>query len=87
MPRQPFQTFTGLSAPLDRASVDTDQIIPKQYLTGTERNDLDVGLFNDWRYHDGDPSRPNPEFILNMPRYQGATVLVAGENFGCGSSR
>ncbi len=87
MPKQPFETFTGLAAPLNRANVDTDQIIPKQYLIGTGKNDLEIGLFNDWRYIDGVPGQPDPNFFLNQERYQGVSVLVAGDNFGCGSSR
>ena len=83
----PFDVHAGLAAPLPRVNVDTDQIIPKQYLTSTGRDGLDAGLFHDWRYLDGDPSRPDPAFVLNLPRYQGASVLVAGDNFGCGSSR
>ena len=84
---EPFHTHTGLAVPLGRVNVDTDQIIPKQYLTSTRRDGLEVGLFHDWRYLDGDPARPDPGFILNHPRYRGASVLVAGDNFGCGSSR
>ena len=87
MPKKPFETFSGLAMPLDRTSVDTDQLIPKQYLTGTQRTDLGTGLFNDWRYVNGDPKCPNPDFVLNFPRYQHASVLIAGDNFGCGSSR
>jgi len=80
-----FTTFMGLVAPLDRANVDTDQIIPKQFLKRIERTGFGEFLFYDWRYlPDG---TPNPNFILNAPRYQGATILVAGKNFGCGSSR
>jgi len=80
-----FTTLTGLVAPLDRANVDTDQIIPKQFLKRIERTGFGEFLFYDWRYlPDG---TPNPNFILNAPRYQGATILVAGKNFGCGSSR
>ena len=86
-PPAPFTTHTGIAAPLARVNVDTDQIIPKQYLTSTGRDGLDVGLFHDWRYLDGDPARPDPAFVLNLPRYRGASVLVAGDNFGCGSSR
>ena len=86
-PPAPFTAHTGIAAPLARVNVDTDQIIPKQYLTSTGRDGLDVGLFHDWRYLDGDPARPDPAFVLNLPRYRGASVLVAGDNFGCGSSR
>ena len=84
---EPFEVHTGLAAPLARVDIDTDQIIPKQYLTSTGRDGLDAGLFHDWRYLDGDPSRPDPAFVLNLPRYREASVLVAGDNFGCGSSR
>jgi len=72
-------------APLDRANVDTDQIIPKQFLKRIERTGFGEFLFYDWRYSpDG---QPNPDFVLNQPRYQGASILVADKNFGCGSSR
>jgi 3-isopropylmalate/(R)-2-methylmalate dehydratase small subunit len=82
---KPFHKHTGLVAPLDRANVDTDQIIPKQFLKRIERTGFGQFLFNDWRYlPDG---QPNPSFVLNEPRYQGASILVAGKNFGCGSSR
>ena len=82
---QPFTTLTGLVAPLNRVNVDTDQIIPKQFLKRIERTGFGPFAFFDWRYlPDG---KPNPEFELNQPRYQGATILVAGRNFGCGSSR
>ena len=84
---EPFEAHTGVAAPLARVNIDTDQIIPKQYLASTGRDGLDVGLFHDWRYLDGDPARPDPAFVLNQPRYRGAGVLVAGDNFGCGSSR
>lgn len=81
----PFRTHTGLVAPLDRANVDTDQIIPKQFLKRIERTGFGEFLFNDWRYlPDG---QPDPTFVLNEPRYQGASILVADKNFGCGSSR
>lgn len=80
-----FRKHTGLVAPLDRANVDTDQIIPKQFLKRIERTGFGQFLFYDWRYlSDG---QPNPSFILNEPRYQGASILVADKNFGCGSSR
>ena len=82
---QPFTVHTGLVAPLDRVNVDTDQIIPKQFLKRIERTGFGPFAFFDWRYlPDG---RPNPEFELNDPKYQGATIFVAGRNFGCGSSR
>ena len=80
-----FRQHTGLVAPLDRANVDTDQIIPKQFLKRIERTGFGQFLFFDWRYlADG---QPNPSFILNESRFQGASILVAGKNFGCGSSR
>lgn len=80
-----FTKHTGLVAPLDRANVDTDQIIPKQFLKRIERTGFGQFLFYDWRYlPDG---RENPDFVLNDPRYQRASILVAGKNFGCGSSR
>jgi 3-isopropylmalate/(R)-2-methylmalate dehydratase small subunit len=82
---QAFQVHTGKVAPLDRANVDTDQIIPKQFLKRIERSGYGQFLFHDWRYlPDG---KPNPEFVLNQPRYAGASILLAGKNFGCGSSR
>ena len=80
-----FQTFTGLAAPLQRVDVDTDQIIPKQFLKRVERTGFGQFLFFDWRF-EGDGT-PKPDFVLNAPRYRGARVLVAGDNFGCGSSR
>jgi 3-isopropylmalate/(R)-2-methylmalate dehydratase small subunit len=80
-----FTQHTGIVAPLDRANVDTDQIIPKQFLKRIERTGFGEFLFFDWRYlPDGSP---NPKFILNEARYQGASILVAAKNFGCGSSR
>ena len=80
-----FHKHTGFVAPLARANVDTDQIIPKQFLKRIERTGFGEFLFYDWRYlPDG---HPNPEFVLNEPRYQGASILVADKNFGCGSSR
>ncbi len=81
-----FTTLTGIAAPLDRPNVDTDQIIPKQFLKRIERTGFGKFLFYDWRYED-DGTTPNPDFELNQPRYQGATILIAGKNFGCGSSR
>jgi 3-isopropylmalate/(R)-2-methylmalate dehydratase small subunit len=84
----------GLVAPMDRANVDTDSIIPKQYLKSIKRTGFGPNLFDEWRYLDhGEPGmdhskrRPNPDFVLNQPRYRGATILLARENFGCGSSR
>jgi 3-isopropylmalate/(R)-2-methylmalate dehydratase small subunit len=82
---QPFTQHTGLVAPMNRVNVDTDQMIPKQFLKGLTRQGYGRVLFYDWRYLPGE--KPNPEFELNFPRYQGASVLVAGANFGCGSSR
>jgi 3-isopropylmalate/(R)-2-methylmalate dehydratase small subunit len=82
---QPFRKHTGLVAPLDRANVDTDQIIPKQFLKRIERTGFGQFLFYDWRYKED--GQPNPSFVLNEPRYQGASILVADKNFGCGSSR
>jgi 3-isopropylmalate/(R)-2-methylmalate dehydratase small subunit len=91
---QIFTQHTGLVAPLDRANVDTDQIIPKQFLKSIRRTGFGANLFDEWRYLDRgepgqDPSarRPNPNFVLNLPRYQGASILLARSNFGCGSSR
>ncbi|MBD3653304.1 3-isopropylmalate dehydratase small subunit [Kangiella sp.] len=89
-----FTQHTGLAVPLDRANVDTDAIIPKQFLKSIKRSGFGPNLFDEWRYLDhGEPGmdnsqRPiNPDFVLNFPRYQGASVLLARENFGCGSSR
>ncbi len=89
-----FTRLDGLVAPLDRANVDTDAIIPKQFLKSIKRTGFGPNLFDEWRYLDhGEPgmdnsNRPvNPEFVLNLERYQGAQVLLARENFGCGSSR
>ena len=82
---EPFRQHTGVVLPLDRVNVDTDQIIPKQFLKRIERTGFGQFLFNDWRFTpDG---KPNPEFILNAPRYKGASILLAAKNFGCGSSR
>ena len=80
-----FTTLTGIVAPLDRVNVDTDQIIPKQYLKTIKRTGLREGLFSDWRYA-GD-GNPQEGFVLNQPRYDGASILLARDNFGCGSSR
>jgi len=89
-----FTVHDGLVAPLDRANVDTDAIIPKQFLKSIQRTGFGPNLFDEWRYLDhGEPGvdnsrRPlNPEFVLNQPRYQGASILLARKNFGCGSSR
>jgi 3-isopropylmalate/(R)-2-methylmalate dehydratase small subunit len=83
---QPFIKLTGLVAPMDRVNVDTDQIVPKQFIKWLTREGYGRVLFYDWRYR-GDGETPNPEFVLNAPRYKGASVLVARANFGCGSSR
>ncbi len=80
-----FTTHSGLVALMDRSNVDTDQIIPKQFLKRIERTGFGEFLFFDWRYHDD--GSDNPDFELNLPRYQGASVLVTRRNFGCGSSR
>jgi 3-isopropylmalate/(R)-2-methylmalate dehydratase small subunit len=82
---QPFTKHTGLVALMDRVNVDTDQMVPKQFLKALTREGFGRVLFYDWRYLEGE--RPNPDFVLNWPRYQGASVLVARANFGCGSSR
>ena len=89
-----FTLLDGLVAPLDRANVDTDAIIPKQFLKSIKKTGFGVNLFDEWRYLDPgfpgqDPAtrRPNPDFVLNQPRYQGASILLARKNFGCGSSR
>jgi 3-isopropylmalate/(R)-2-methylmalate dehydratase small subunit len=89
-----FVRKEGLVAPLDRANVDTDAVIPKQFLKSIKRTGFGPNLFDEWRYLDhGEPGMDNakralnPDFVLNQPRYRGATVLVARENFGCGSSR
>ena len=91
---QAFTVHQGLVAPIDRANVDTDAIIPKQFLKAIARTGFGPNLFDEWRYLDkGEPGqdpasrRPNPDFVLNQPRYAGASVLLARRNFGCGSSR
>lgn len=91
---EPLTRVEGLVAPLDRSNVDTDAIIPKQFLKSIHRTGFGPNLFDEWRYLDyGEPgqdcsNRPlNPDFVLNQPRYQGASILLARENFGCGSSR
>ncbi|MBT6726255.1 MAG: 3-isopropylmalate dehydratase small subunit [Deltaproteobacteria bacterium] len=84
---QPFQTLTATAAKLDQVNVDTDQIIPKQFLKKIERTGFGIHLFHDWRFLDDAGQKLNPDFILNQSRYQGAQILVAGDNFGCGSSR
>jgi len=89
-----FTVHEGLVAPMDRANVDTDAIIPKQFLKSIKKTGFGPNLFDEWRYLDKgepgqDPTRrkPNPDFVLNQPRYQGASILLARRNFGCGSSR
>jgi 3-isopropylmalate/(R)-2-methylmalate dehydratase small subunit len=82
---QPFRTHTGLVAPLDRANVDTDQIIPKQFLKRIERTGFGEFLFYDWRRKSN--GEQDPSFVLNQPRYESASILVSAKNFGCGSSR
>jgi len=91
---QKFTLLKGLVAPIDRENVDTDAIIPKQFLKSIRKTGFGQNLFDEWRYLDAgfpgqDPAsrRPNPDFVLNLPRYQGASVLLARKNFGCGSSR
>ena len=89
-----FRIHRGLVAPIDRENVDTDAITPKQFLKSIKRSGFGPNLFDEWRYLDhGEPGqdpatrKPNPDFVLNLPRYQGASVLLARKNFGCGSSR
>ena len=91
---QQFNIHQGLVAPMDRENVDTDAIIPKQFLKSIKKTGFGVNLFDEWRYLDhGEPGqdpasrKPNPDFVLNQPRYQGASILLARKNFGCGSSR
>ena len=91
---QAFTVHQGLVAPMDRDNVDTDAIIPKQFLKSIARSGFGPNLFDEWRYLDkGEPGqdlatrKPNPDFVLNQPRYQGASILLARSNFGCGSSR
>jgi len=82
---QPFTKMTGLVMPMDRVNVDTDQMVPKQFLKLLTREGYGRVLFYDWRYLPGE--KPNPDFVLNKPRYKGASVILARANFGCGSSR
>ena len=92
---QKFTVHKGLVAPMDRENVDTDAIIPKQFLKSIKKTGFGVNLFDEWRYLDqpGQPGvpesarKPNPDFVLNQPRYKGASILIARKNFGCGSSR
>jgi 3-isopropylmalate/(R)-2-methylmalate dehydratase small subunit len=90
----PFRVHTGLVAPMDRENVDTDAIIPKQFLKSIRKSGFGENLFDEWRFLDpGEPGqdpatrRANPDFVLNQPRFQGASILLARKNFGCGSSR
>jgi 3-isopropylmalate/(R)-2-methylmalate dehydratase small subunit len=82
---QPFKTLTSVAAPLPQVNIDTDKIIPKQYLKTIQRTGLGKGLFSEMRYKDD--GSDNPDFVLNKPAYRNAEILVAGDNFGCGSSR
>lgn len=91
---QKFTVHKGLVAPMDRENVDTDAIIPKQFLKSIKKTGFGPNLFDEWRYLDkGEPGipesarKPNPDFVLNLPRYKGASILIARKNFGCGSSR
>ncbi len=84
---QEFKQHTGIAVPLNVANVDTDQIIPKQFLSSVSKLGFGKHAFNDWRYLDENGTKVNPDFILNFPRYKGATILLARENFGNGSSR
>ena len=92
---QKFTVHQGLVAPMDRENVDTDAIIPKQFLKSIKKTGFGPNLFDEWRYLDqpGEPGvpesarKPNPDFVLNQPRYKGASILIARKNFGCGSSR
>ena len=91
---QKFNLHKGLVAPMDRENVDTDAIIPKQFLKSIRKTGFGQNLFDEWRYldagfpgQDPDSRKPNPDFVLNQPRYQGASILLARKNFGCGSSR
>ncbi|MEO6895735.1 MAG: 3-isopropylmalate dehydratase small subunit [Caldimonas sp.] len=91
---EPFRTHIGLVAPMDRENVDTDAIIPKQFLKSIKKSGFGPNLFDAWRYLDpGEPGqdpatrKPRPDFVLNQPRYRGASILLARKNFGCGSSR
>jgi 3-isopropylmalate/(R)-2-methylmalate dehydratase small subunit len=91
---EPFRIHSGLVAPMDRENVDTDAIIPKQFLKSIKKSGFGPNLFDEWRYLDhGEPGqdpatrRANPDFVLNQPRFQGASILLARKNFGCGSSR
>ncbi|WP_298442970.1 3-isopropylmalate dehydratase small subunit [uncultured Ferrimonas sp.] len=84
---QPFTCHRGIAAPLLHANIDTDQLIPKQFLAKVSRDGFGVHLFHDWRYLDEAGQQPDPNFVLNQAPYQQASILLAGVNFGCGSSR
>lgn len=84
---QPFTSYTGIAAPLNRANVDTDAIIPKQFLRKIEKTGYGKHLFHEWRYSDYEGVKENPDFVLNQEPYRSASVLLARNNFGCGSSR
>ena len=83
----PLRTHEGIVVPLDRSDIDTDQIIPKQFLKKITKTGFGIHLFHDWRYLDDEGKEENPEFPLNEPRYRGASILLTRDNFGCGSSR
>jgi 3-isopropylmalate/(R)-2-methylmalate dehydratase small subunit len=83
---EPFTTLTGLVLPLDRTNVNTDEITPARFLKSIKRSGFEHAVFANWRYI-GNSMEPNPDFVLNQPRYQGVSILLAGDNFGCGSSR
>jgi 3-isopropylmalate/(R)-2-methylmalate dehydratase small subunit len=84
---EPFTTLTGIVAPLDRVNVNTDEITPARFLKTIRRTGFENALFANWRFTDANGTTINPDFVLNQPRYQGVRILVAGDNFGCGSSR
>ena len=84
---QPFAAHCGVAAPLLRSNVDTDAIIPSREMGRVSKRGLSIGLFANWRYADPRARIPNPEFVLNQPAYAGASILLGGDNFGCGSSR
>jgi len=84
---EPFTTLTGIVAPLDRVNVNTDEITPARFLKSIKRTGFGNALFANWRYLDSSAQTPNPDFVLNQPRYEGASILLTGDNFGCGSSR
>ncbi len=84
---EPFTRLTGMVVPLDRVNVNTDEIIPARFLKTIKRTGFENALFSNWRFTDAQGTQSNPDFVLNQPRYQGATILLAEDNFGCGSSR